>query len=317
MAKKNRIYHIVPCILAILLFTGCTSTKSDQNSAQAPTIEKVIPPERLVRETKQANASANVALNAGRYREAETLFRKALELQPNSLTARLGMGEVYLASNRSSDAITIFSGLVPDENFADRALQGSGLAYLALRDLEQSKIQLVKAVEVNEKLWRAWDGLGIIYDAQKDFKKADEAYQTALLINTKNGIIHNNLGMSYMAQEQYDKAEIQFITALKKSPDLKIAETNLRFALAWQGKYLDALSGLEEKYWSAALNNVGFIAFMRKDLVQAEAYLTRAIEMSPSFYVAAHRNLRTLHEHYPELKNGSGAKDFRPVSLNQ
>lgn len=317
MSKKKGRYLVGACILSTSLLAGCVSMPSGQKSADTSIVQKVIQPERLKREVEQATASGNMALNARQYVDAETLFRKALELESGNLSARLGMGEVYLATNRSNDAVAIFSGLVPDENLADKALQGSGLAYLTLRDLEQAKIQLIKAVELNEKLWRAWNGLGIIYDAQQDFENAEKAYQAALSINEKDGVIYNNYGMFYMAQEKFKKAENQFVAALKYSPDLEIAENNLRFSLAWQGKYLDALSGLKEKDWSQALNNVGFIAFKRSDLVQAEAYLIRAIEMSPSFYVAAHRNLKALHEQYPKLKDRAAADEIRPASLAQ
>lgn len=317
MSKNNRGYLVVAYILATSLLAGCTLTTSEHKSGKASLAEEIIQPERLKKEVEQATASANFALDAEQYADAEILFKKALELQSDNLPARLGMGEVYLATNRSNDAIAVFSGLVANENLADKALQGSGLAYLALRDLEQAKTQLIKAVELNEKLWRAWNGLGIIYDARQDFENAEKAYQSALLINEKDGIIYNNYGMFYMAQEKFKKAEQQFIVALNYSPELEIAETNLRFSLAWQGKYLEALSGLKENDWSQALNNVGFIAYMRGDLVQAEAYLIRAIEMSPSFYVAAHRNLKALHEKYPKMTGGENARKFHSASLAQ
>lgn len=317
MHKKNSKNLLVACILSVSLLAGCASTQNETNSSVTPIAKEIIEPERLKREIKQANASATTALSAKQYTDSETLFRKALELEPGNLTARLGMGEVYLATNRSTEAIAVFSGLVAEEDLADKAFQGSGLAYLALRDLDQAKIQLVKAVELNKELWRAWNGLGIINDAKEDFDAAEKAYTTALSLNNTNGVLHNNFGMSYMAQGKFGKAENQFVLALRKSPELEIAETNLRFSLAWQGNYIDALSGLKEQNWAVALNNVGFIAFMRQDLLQAEAYLTRAIEMSPSFYVSAHRNLKALHEQYPNFQGGENGPEIQSTSLKR
>ncbi|MEH6548198.1 MAG: tetratricopeptide repeat protein [Sneathiella sp.] len=284
---------------------GCTATTAEKEVEPSDTAVQLLDPEQVEQQAKQALESANIAFQAKYFAEAETLFHNALKLQPDNVEARYGIGELYLATNRASQSISVYSGLFLDEGLSARAWQGSGLAYLAVRDLAQARIQLAKAIELDETLWRAWNGLGIVHDARHKFADAEVAYQKAILLNPNSSAVYNNLGMSYMAQKLYAKAEKQFVMALKINPGLKIAETNLRFSLAWQGEYLHALSGMKEKHWAEALNNVGYIALQRKDLVNAEAYFIRAIELSPSYHKAAHKNLRILHEQYPEYKKGT------------
>ena len=72
------------------------------------------------------------------------------------------------------------------------------------------------------------------------------------------------------------------------------ARENLRLAFAWQGKYLRAISGAEGTEMGKVLNNVGFIALLRGDFENAEAYLLRAMEVDPRFNEAASRNLAYL-----------------------
>ncbi|GLQ05070.1 tetratricopeptide repeat protein [Sneathiella chinensis] len=312
----NKTSFVPVVVLTGSLLSGCASLGGG-NSASDPEgtlAARLIQPERAQKETQQALQTGDLALQAERYLEAETLYRRALELQPDNVHARFGMGEVFLATDRASKALGVFNGLIPDEELGARALQGSGLASLAIRDLEQARVQLEKATAMDANLWRAWNGLGIVYDAAQEFAMAGKAYEMAIAVNPGNGVLHNNFGMSLMSQGEYVQAEQQFIMALRQNSGLQIAETNLRFALAWQGRYLDALSGLKEEQWPEALNNVGFIALQREDLVQAEAYLIRAIELSPSFHTAAHRNLRTLHETYPDFRGGSDRAMVYPAT---
>ena len=42
------------------------------------------------------------------------------------------------------------------------------------------------------------------------------------------------------------------------------------------------------------MNNVGYVAMLREDYGRARAYLTRAMEVSPSFYDVAWKNLESL-----------------------
>lgn len=280
---------LVVFTLASSALAGCAATTAEKEAEPSQTAVQLIEPEQAKQQARQALDSANLAFQAKYYFEAEALFHNALKLQPDNVEARYGIGELYLATNRASQSISVYSGLFLDDDLSARAWQGSGLAYLAVRDLEQAKAQLTMAIEQDETLWRAWNGLGIVHDARHEFADAELAYLTAKSLNPNSSAVYNNLGMSYMAQKLYAQAEKQFVTALKINPGLSIAETNLRFSLAWQGEYIHALSGMKEDRWAEALNNVGYIALQREDLVSAEAYFIRAIELSPSYHKAAHK----------------------------
>ena len=75
-------------------------------------------------------------------------------------------------------------------------------------------------------------------------------------------------------------------------------------ALAWQGKYVEALTGIRKDEMPVMLNNVGYIAMKRGDYEFAEAYLSQAMQMSPSYYAKAAENLEYLRQ----LKRAEKAK---------
>ncbi len=102
------------------------------------------------------------------------------------------------------------------------------------------------------------------------------------------------MGASYMMQKNYAEAARTFSKALEADPGFEKAETNLRMALAWQGKYAEAAAGTRRRELPSVLNNVGYIAILRGDYDRAEALLNQAMEASPSFNDRAWENLRYL-----------------------
>ena len=104
----------------------------------------------------------------------------------------------------------------------------------------------------------------------------------------------NNLGMSRLSAGDYEGAAALFVRALEASPDLAAAETNLRLALALDGRYEEAVAGVGPAGLPDALNNAGYAALLRGDYANARRLFLRAIDASPGFYEPARSNLRFL-----------------------
>ena len=109
-------------------------------------------------------------------------------------------------------------------------------------------------------------------------------------------MIYNNRGFSMLMQQRLKEAVADFTLALRMDPEFEIARENLRLALAWQGRYVHAMAGASNRDMARVLNNVGFIALMRGDYGNAEAYLLRAMEADPSYNETAARNLTYLKQ---------------------
>ncbi len=97
-------------------------------------------------------------------------------------------------------------------------------------------------------------------------------------------------------QRRLEEAVTDFNRALRIDPEFEVARENLRLALAWQGKYVHAMAGAPDTDMARILNNVGFIALMRGDYGNAEAYLLRAMEVDPRYNAPAARNLTYLKQ---------------------
>ena len=99
-----------------------------------------------------------------------------------------------------------------------------------------------------------------------------------------------------LIQKRLDEAIENFNRALRIDPDFEVAQENLRLALAWSGRYIHAMSGTADRDMARVLNNIGFIALLRGDYKNAEAYLLRAMEADPSYNDVASRNLNYLKQ---------------------
>ncbi len=252
------------------------------------------------RVSPEAIEMTRTAIAENRLDDAERMSDRMLLMDPKNLEARLLRGEVLLAKGRPNRAMAVFSGLQDLPEVSARARQGLGIAMLLADTPEPAVGHLKAAVEADPTLWRAWNALGSYYDTQGDWAEAIEAYDLALAEHPNDAMILNNRGFSYFMQERLDEAVADIERALRLDPELKPAQFNLRLAHAWSGRYVRALTGVTDKDLPRVLNNIGYVAMMRGDLENAEAYLMRAMEVDPTFNETAWQNLARLR-HMREL----------------
>jgi Flp pilus assembly protein TadD len=259
-----------------MLMGGCATIATEQGATPAPTptVRNVAP---------GALAAAEEALRQENYEVAVSRFRRVLQQDPAHAGEKLGLAEAHLGLGAPSEALKAFTELTGAPEVRPAALQGKGIALLLMGQAQQAHEALREAVSEDRSLWRAWNALGRYYDFQRDWAKAQTAYEQAITAAPSPAVIYNNRGMSALSQSRYEEAVSHFTEALRLDSNLEIAESNLRLALAFQGNYAEAISGIGHDELPMALNNIGYIALLRGDYTRAEAYFLRAIETSPSF----------------------------------
>jgi Flp pilus assembly protein TadD len=237
---------------------------------------------------------AEADLAAARYIAAREKFARLVAGEPQNAAAKVGLAESLLALGDYPNALGAFKLLADDPAHRGVALQGEGLALLALGQADAAGPLLLEAVKADPASWRAWNALGQYYDSRQEWALAGAAYERALAGGPGKAIVLNNEGMSLMLQKQYPEASGRFEAALRANPRLDAARNNLRLALAWQGRYEEAASNPGQGEAASILNNVGYVAMLRGDYGQAQVYLLKSTEMSPSFNKVAWDNLHLL-----------------------
>jgi Flp pilus assembly protein TadD len=283
---------------ALFFVTGCSSILQENGApelgaAAVGTVEQEPLSETAI---EKLLADGQTALEVRNHARAQENFSRVLENDKNNVEALLGVGESLLIAGQTKQALGAFikAGKLSDGNA--RVLQGQGLALLAMGNVSSAHEAFEKAVALDPELWRAWNALGAVKDRLDLWKEARQAYDRASGLNPDAVGPLNNKGISYLLEKKYSEAESEFQRALQRFPDSEKLRSNFRIALAWQGKYAEALSGVKKSDMPSVLNNIGYIAMKRGDYEFAEAYLSQALQTSPSYYKKAAENLYYLNQ---------------------
>ncbi|HLY90062.1 MAG TPA: tetratricopeptide repeat protein, partial [Acetobacteraceae bacterium] len=208
-------------------------------------------------------AAGDASRDEGRFAEALQIYQQLLLRDQNDGAAQYGVAECMLGLGRAFDAKTAFDALPQDPRYHAVALQGRGLAFLALNQRENAGKALREATELDQALWRSWNALGILADLQQDWPEAQTAYAKALAAKPDSAMLHNNLGYSRLLSGQADAAIVEIRKAVGLDPDNATIQNNLRLAFATKGNYRSATQGVAKEDQAMVLNNVGYVAMQR------------------------------------------------------
>lgn len=279
----------LPRVGAILLLTALTGCGGLLQPESKPVVAVAKP------DTAPLLVAADATRSDGRLSEAIAIYQQILVNEPTSLEAQYGIAECLLGTGRAVDAKPIFLGLESKEKFHALALQGFGIADLALDKREEAEPALQNAIAADPKLWRAYNGLGLIADSKRQPAAALELYHKALSINPNSPVLLNNLGYSRLLAGKPEEAITNLRKALSLEPTSETIQNNIRLAIAAKGDYGTATQNIPKEEQAAILNNVGFIALRRGDLSVAEGLLSRAMEANPHYDDTIAKNLDQLN----------------------
>lgn len=256
-------------------------------------------------EVDQTVADVQHAIDERRFIDAEAQLDTAVLSGAKDPRLTLLGGQISLSRGRYDDALSQFRAAEQVAAIRAAALEGEGLA-LALNGRSKDALPVLKkAVAEGPGQWRAWNALGGLYDDQRAWADADDAYAKALTASDAPAIVLNNRGYSRLLRNQLDGAVADFVEVLRLRPDLEVARTNLRLAMALKGEYARATAGGDKADQAVRLNNAGFAALVRGDYGKAESLLQEAIQQKGQYYDLAAANLELVRQ----TKSHSSAVD--------
>ncbi|MBA7525648.1 Beta-barrel assembly-enhancing protease [subsurface metagenome] len=153
------------------------------------------------------NLLAFCHLRIGHYDKAESLFKKALELDDQNATINFDLGMFYKNQGQYKKALEYLikaSKLGPNDDFVWFML---GHAYQKLEMSDEAIETYEIAVDLNPRNDSVWNNLGLEYVKQRDYKKAIECYKRAIQIDDKSGTVWHNLKFAYYGTEEFEKAD--------------------------------------------------------------------------------------------------------------
>lgn len=231
---------------------------------------------------------------------AETMFREALDKNPASARALVGMARIARIRGDKDEAIRLYDKAIalngdfvdsyrdlleiylehgPTDKLVETAIKINDLspdnpkytlilarAHLEAGDHEESEGWFKRTIRLSPKLAEAYKGLGKINMIQEDYQSAMKNFSKALDLDNNDVSILNSLGLSYVRSGRCQEGIEKYRAALKLRP-----------------------------HDSRILFNLGYAKEKLGDLEEATFYYRQALSHSPEFEKAA-RRLKTVAE---------------------
>ncbi len=276
MRKFTKLSLIVP----VLLLVGC---------ATQPKIEGSNEPDFTIEELKER---AELASHAGAHKDALLQYQKILASDPDNIDALIGSAESLMAADQPKRAENYLERALKLDKLNPQAREARAICWLMQGDHAAAKKSLLNLQDDGIDTWRIWNSLGVIADIKGDFTAAVGHYKRALAQMPDRAMLYNNLGFSQIMAHDYPAAEASLRKALLLKPGNLRIVNNLALAIAWQGRYDEAVDLLSEVMPVAeAHNNIGYAAYLRDDFSKAKIHFLDALDLSPTFYKKAASNL--------------------------
>ncbi len=245
--------------------------------------------------------------NAGRFSEAEAIYKQILRSDPDQPVALHLLGVIAFQVGKSAiavDLITKALTLRPDYSTAHNNL---GNALQSLGQLQEAVSSYGKAITLKPDYAEAHNNLGNTLHSLGLLTEAEASYLKALDLKPDYAMVYNNLGNTLHDLGRLIEAENAFNKALTIQPDYAMAHSNLGNVLKDLGKFDDAVSNQQKAIalhpdFVEAHNNLGNTYQNQGLLAEAVASYQKAIAIKPD-YTEAYNNLGTAFQNLGQLEN--------------
>ncbi|GIC79609.1 lipopolysaccharide assembly protein LapB [Moritella sp. F3] len=303
-------------LILIILLSGCTTTSGQ------PELRSLadIPPES--RETLIKNA--RYAEQNQQFDKAIVLYIKSLDQEYEDDTAEVNkisntqifynIGMLEVKQGHDELAVTAFKHLLLQEPNHHLAQAQLGILYLEKKQKKQATKLLIKAITADQlRLGNtlnndykfvsldsnsplpAYSAFAVIQDLEGKHQQAIETQQLVIPLSEQTPSVYTNIGYSYYLAGNFVEAEIQYKKAIDIDNKFKRAWLNLGLVYTRKGMYSKALQTLKQVMPTEhAYNDIGYFLILEGRYREAEYFIERAIELSPSYFVKANVNLENL-----------------------
>jgi Flp pilus assembly protein TadD len=239
-----------------------------------------------------------LALATGDYRLAAAYFSTALNKEPKSVPARLGLGQAALAAGDYGTARKLINEVLNVEPDSVPALTARGRILSATGKLDGAIADFSRSLEKAPNSTAVLTELAMVFDRMPErVTEAEPLYRRVLELNPDSAAARNNLGFNFLLQGRAEEAVTLLSGALALDTKNPRILANLAAAYLLKGDKGKALQIFRQTVSEAeAHNNIGYLYMTQSRWAEAESALRKALELSPRYYIRAGANLERLHE---------------------
>lgn len=255
MAKQSGVVCLVSALalLSAVSSLHATPTSFLERSITTPEAEKL--------REKSAYDQALDALDRKQLQQAENLFKKALDENPNSAPALLGLAEVARLRKQDAEAERLVRRAVQVAPANGESQLALGRLLFAQRKFKEAEPYFLKAADALPSSTAPVLALGELYlNILRAPDKAVGAFKKATQLNPRHAGARYGLGMSYMALKDFNNAIENLGEATRLAGDNAFAFIGLSQAYAGKKETKPAIQAaqhavaLQPRYVPAQLN---------------------------------------------------------------
>jgi tetratricopeptide (TPR) repeat protein len=225
---------------------------------------------------------------AGRYEEAVTEWKKALELSPENDKAHNNVGLLLVGIGRFEEAIPHFEKTLKVNPEYPAAHSNLGVALAGTGKLEEAIAEFVNALAVEPDSAEAHNNLGRVLVRKGNLDEAITHFQKALELVPGSASVRHSLAQALTAKGSLDEAIAQFQKVLEISPEYPQIHQSLGRVLTLKGRFDEAIvhfqKSLEATPDSAEVHNGLGVALVQKGrLDEAIIHFEKAVAANPEF----------------------------------
>jgi len=278
--------------LSLFLLSGCATLIQNSSGFDSTESENAAVSELSVAENIR---SGDESARSNDYNSAQIKYALAVEQEPDNTEALYKLAFVH----KLRESLDVAESLLHHLLSIDPGHQQAGLllanVFLQLEKFDDAESVYKKIIVDNFRSAEAHNGLGVISDLRADHVEAQQYFSLALSIEPRSAKYSNNLGYSLYLEGKYNEAESNFQYALNHDSNYSRAWSNLALLYSRTDRLVEADAAFRKIVSDhQAANNLGYLGFIDGDRQAALDHLTRAIEISPSYYDRANQNLKLI-----------------------
>ena len=199
----------------------------------------------------------------GQLPEADTLYRRIIEIRSNHPGALHGLGVIAYQAKQYDSALNLIGKAAAENPRIAEFHYNLGLVRLALDNPRQAIAAFGRAINLKIDYADAYYNLGKIFKAQHRLDEAIENFKQAIQHQPQMAEAHYNLGNALKSRGSVEEAIASFKECIRLRPDFAAAHNNLGLVLKEQGHLADAVdcysnaigyqAGFAEAHWNRSL----------------------------------------------------------------
>lgn len=237
------------------------------------------------------NNLGNLVLQRGEADNAERYFQRAIELRPDFPESHGNLGNAFAQEGRVAEALAEYQKALQLRPGLPEVRNNLGNLLAQEGREEEALAQFQQALALRPGFAEGYHSLGSLQLQRGRIDEAIPPLRKAVELRPDFAIAHNSLGLALLEKGQLNDALDHFQKALNLRPDLATAHNNLGTLMFQRGQLDEAFAEFEKASqlrpgFAEADNNMGKVRLSKGQLDQAIVCFQRALAARPDFALA-------------------------------